>query len=511
MTRFSALFSAAVLLTALSIAGTPVRAADQLAEKFGTMPAMWGVQLSPDGSKVSFLRMHESGIPIDVVIDLAKGKTYVAVASKPGEFDVIWCDWANDQRLICALRGVPDVPAGMPKRYAQLLMGVNFDGSKPKTFFDQEMKNTPFFQPPTRIVDWLLDDDNRVLVQMPGDRGQGLDKLNLKNGATLRTEASKVSVNFWLTDGTGVSRVYNERNRDESIWYYRNGKDEDWKELHRSSTEQYETYQPVGFAADRRTLYIIKQQDGRNALFARDLEGDNTEKLVYANPYVGVSQPILLGAAHHVAGFTYRTDVIRHEFVDPDASKLVSRVQANFPGKDVAIAALSANGKRAVMHVAGVDDPGAYYIMDVDKNAMGRLQVDMPQLADVTMPTTKEYAFKSRDGAAIGASLTLPAGKAEKLPTVILAHGSAQPLGYSGFDYLNHYLAAKGFAVLRVYYRGSEDYLRDWAAGANFQNWQRTANDLEDAANALVSAGVTDGTRVCVAGWGHAGYDGKLP
>ena len=62
------------------------------------------MRLSPDGSKVSFLRNHPQGFPIAMVVDLKTGKGNHVVASDMGkQMFIDRCQWANDERLLWVL------------------------------------------------------------------------------------------------------------------------------------------------------------------------------------------------------------------------------------------------------------------------------------------------------------------------------------------------------------------------------------------------------------------------
>jgi hypothetical protein len=63
------------------VAASNAAAPDPLAVAFGTMPGLWGVRMSPDGSKVSFLQMHPEDLSVLTVLDLTTGAANLALAS----------------------------------------------------------------------------------------------------------------------------------------------------------------------------------------------------------------------------------------------------------------------------------------------------------------------------------------------------------------------------------------------------------------------------------------------
>ena len=82
---------------------------DPLAVAFGTMPKFWGAQLSPDGSKLLTLQVHEDKrqgeLIIAVVLDMNAREQRVLLASERNRFKIEWCKWANNERLLCGSIG----------------------------------------------------------------------------------------------------------------------------------------------------------------------------------------------------------------------------------------------------------------------------------------------------------------------------------------------------------------------------------------------------------------------
>ena len=130
------------------------------------MPALWGVRISPDGSKVSFLQMHPKDLPVLTVLDLATGAVNLALASTRDGFDIQWCDWANDERLLCSFFGTSREWGTF---VITRLVAVNADGSEMKVLVQNEVEGN-YSQFLDGIVDWLPDDPKHVLIEIPNNK-----------------------------------------------------------------------------------------------------------------------------------------------------------------------------------------------------------------------------------------------------------------------------------------------------------------------------------------------------
>ena len=193
-------------------------APDALAVAFGTMPALWNVQMSPDGSKLSFLQMHREDLPIMGVLDARTGSVQTALASVAGKFDIQWCDWANDERLLCGFRGIGG--SGVNPYPVTRLVAVNADGSGMKVLLQSKLRQE-FTQFQDRIVDWLVDDPEHVLIQMPSAKGSGISRLDIYSGKTSREKRIRDAVRRWMSDGRGTPRLYLHQTKYSNRWRYR--------------------------------------------------------------------------------------------------------------------------------------------------------------------------------------------------------------------------------------------------------------------------------------------------
>ena len=117
------------------------------------------------------------------------------------------------------------------------------------------------------------------------------------------------------------------------------------------------------------------------------------------------------------------------------------------------------------------------------------------------------YTYKARDGVDIPGYLTRPLGVDGPAPLVVLPHRGPVDRDVDGFDWLAHFLASRGYAVLQPNFRGSGGYGRAWEE-AGYGGWGVGVmqHDLTDGVAAVVAAGIADPQRVCIVGASYGGY-----
>ena len=123
------------------------------------------------------------------------------------------------------------------------------------------------------------------------------------------------------------------------------------------------------------------------------------------------------------------------------------------------------------------------------------------------LPNTRFDVIKARDGLEIPVFLTLPKGVEPKnLPMVALIHGGPSAHDEWGFDRTVTFLADRGYAVLRINYRGSTGLgLRHLRAGARAFGGAMQ-HDIVDAVQAMTERGVADPARTAIMGYSWGGY-----
>jgi len=131
--------------------------AAKAASLFGRRPAVWGMRMSPDGSRVSFLQQHPDDFPIAMVVDLRTGKANLFLASDPDTpMFINWCHWANESRLLCSYYGVSRFRFDLFT--ATRLVAVDADGSNNVALAQRQQRdNWMWATHQSEIVDWLPD------------------------------------------------------------------------------------------------------------------------------------------------------------------------------------------------------------------------------------------------------------------------------------------------------------------------------------------------------------------
>lgn len=128
-------------------------------------------------------------------------------------------------------------------------------------------------------------------------------------------------------------------------------------------------------------------------------------------------------------------------------------------------------------------------------------------MGELQLATTEDFQSKSQDGTEVHGLIVKPAGfrKGTPYPTVLYIHGGPNAQDEHAFSFDREVLAAQGFVVLAINYRGSS------GRGAAYQkaihaDWGRLeVMDLLGAVDEAVRQGVADPQRLGIGGWSYGG------
>lgn len=495
-----------LLLVVLAAAS---RAADISAEgdaaRFAQVPQLSLISLAPSGSVVSFVR-HADARQIVVIRELERARERETLSVSVREQRIRWCDWISEQRVLCGtIREVR-----RPERIAQRTRLYSIDVATGEA---HEL-NRRLDDPLRDQMLGALPSSNRILLQHdPVGMGYPeVAEIDVISGATRRVVASRPPVRRWMADPFGIVRLGIAYDAGEAALYVRGEGTDDWNALLKQSLTDVSAIGPLVLASARELL-VLKHHDGRAALFSIDIGGDAiVPRLLYADPSYDVTGPVMLdpqsGAPLSVQFVRERE--VQHPLHDPEAHRL-ALLDARLPDASNIVLDRSIDGTRLLVRSSRDVDPPSFYLYDARAATLQLIGHAHPDLETSRLAPMQAITYRARDGQTIPGYLTLPLGQeAENLPAVVLPHGGPETRNWQDFDPLVQFLAAEGYAVLQMNFRGSFGYGAGFAAAGVGQWGGVIHNDITDGARWLIEQKIADPQRMCIVGQSFGGYAALL-
>ncbi len=498
-----------------ALLGAGAGAADPTADALARLPLIGDAALSPSGDRVLMLRAIEGTYHL-VVADLEARTSRLILAADTDRFTLSWCRWANETRIVCSIQADSrDQPLAGDRGFGfklSRLLAVDADGGHAEMLIRQRPVpgTTLFPQFQDRVISWLTDRDDEVLIQLAQERllEPSVYRLDVRRNTLKRVLRFRAGIRNWYADAAGRVRLgvgyVNDRPGAVLV---------DGKRVRRLALEPL----PGGFAPN---VYGISA-DGRYALLATlhgdastlglhrfDLGSGEFGETLLEDPTYDVIGALLRDADGVVRGVAWSRDEPVITWFDPDWRGRFERIRAALGGRALTIVSSSRDAQRAIIHSIASGAVPSWYLFDARAQTLTKLADDYRLPDGESLAAVESVHYPARDGTLIPAYLTRPAAapRTTPLPAVVLPHGGPYARDVKRFDYWRQFLAAEGYVVLQPNFRGSAGFGIAWLE-AGFAEWGGLMQqDVMDGLDWLVAQGIADPDRVCIVGGSYGGF-----
>lgn len=479
---------------------------------FANLPLVAGVELTPDGQRYAAL-MNSGDHTVLVTRELVGGGPIRPLLKTDNkEFRFAWLKWASNERLVVSVhypsqRGWTQV--GETRLFSLKPDGTGLVNLVRRSAFRYAGRPAQFQD---RVIDWLPEDGQHVLLQLDEDGNQApsVFRVHLETGRRTIVHTGRGGVDTWITDQAHRVRVGVGFDGRHTTIQVCDPDGKNWRQAWRFGLFEGQDVEPLGFGTDPNLLYVLADHEGRQAAFEVNLaEPALPRRLLLSDPVFDVGGSLMrapqtgevIGIRGGLMGDS--AEGIWH----PGYKALQAGIDRALPGRANTLLQFSADGARYLLHSIGNGEPGQYLVGQRKDGTLSVLADTYPGLAEATLPRKTAHVARARDGIELPVILTLPQGREPKrLPTVLLPHGGPISEDTMEFDPWVQFLADRGYAVLQVNFRGSSGFGHSHMQ-AGLKRWGlEMQDDLSDALQWLIQRGTADPARVCIVGGSYGGY-----
>lgn len=519
--RCAGLLIAGVLVASMPIAA-PARAqqaspAPLDVSVFAELPSLEGPELSPNGKFIA-AKIAVAGTQYFAIVPLDGGKPRLVGL---GDNDLNKWSWVNDDWLVIGIG--QQVPVDGDSWYVTRSLGVSALGNKIVKLAARDAAQD------ADDVIWIASDGTpriRMALQtsiysnMPGFWPQ-VEEIDVSTGKRKPVQHGREGIWDWYADGSGAIRMGTGTSLDGRTQraVYRDGGGGQFKTIDKARTHRDTLTIPALFLKEPgKAVMIADDEDGFSALYELDIATMARGKLLFATKGYDIG-----GLIPDASGFGYVGVYVNQSkpgihWTDPALAKMQETVAGMIKGGEPRIVSLSRDRSTAIVHVGGANAPGAYFVYRAADGSLDRLVTNNSTIAMKRLNPVRTIRYRARDGLEIAAVLTLPLGKKNKLPLIVMPHGGPFARDAEEWDWWTQFLAERGYAVVQPNYRGSSGYGTIFAQKGQGQWGLAMQDDLNDAVTELATLGIADPKRVCMVGASYGGYaamraaqrDGKL-
>lgn len=449
-----------------------------------------------DGSALVILRRSDMTVSGKVVLPK---DTYIA------DFN-----WVNANRILFTIgekAGELEGPSPTGEIY-----GVNSDGKgQGNALFGFRSSSSGNRFMGASILSTLRNEDDMVLITINGEAGTSqVARMNVNTGKYTTVVKSPVRRGSFSVDPLGAVRFAVGAGSDNrSKTYYRASDKAEWELINDEAQTEKAVY-PVGYSADGKIAYLeSEEKTGPNALYSFNTN-TKEKKLVLQDNNVDPAGYLTSPVDGSIFGLAYDDGKPRYEYFVPDNpfAKMHASLQKSMSTQVLVPTSFTADGNLAIVRGFADNVPGDFYLFDRTKNKLDYILSRNAWFKPEVLAKMEPVYFIARDGTPIDGLLTVPLGSNRKnLPLIINPHGG--PFGVKdtwGYDTDVQILAANGYAVLQVNFRGSGGYGRQFLRLGEKQWGGTMQDDLTDATLWAIKEGIADKNRICIYGGSYGGY-----
>jgi len=492
---------------------------------YARLPQLSGFDVSPSGKRVLMFQPTGDSLHL-VVMDLEARTSRLALASDPDRFFFNWCRFHTDDRIVCSVRAYIKLQAAQVtlgyrwyrdgRVMVTRLFGVDYDGARfselvpdavSRNIADTDLVWNSQFQ--DRIVNWLPDDPNHVLIQLNRKNGNYPDvyRLDIYQNRIEMVTKNVAPISFWEATDTGKVVLGTGLRDLAPVAFVRTGRTFSEKPVSNWSSDVYPTV--LGIAADERTAYVAMDAgDGRRALYGVDVADLRVSGSVFADPEFDVYGALIRDPrTRRPIAVVYDRDRTTITWLDADWQQRANELAKALPGTTNIPVSASRDGDVAVIESTSPTSVPTYYLYRSSARKLTRFGVTHPEIPPDQVAELRPIRYAARDGLSIPAYVAVPRqGDAKHLPTIILPHGGPYLRDTDAFDYWTQFFVSRGYAVLKPNFRGSAGYGTAFLQ-AGYDQWgEKMQDDVIDGLDWMIAQGITDPARVCVVGGSYGGY-----
>lgn len=457
---------------------------------FRDRPNSWHHRISPDGKKLLWIAPKQ-GRPTIHFQPIGGGSIQTLNTRPSGEHIL----WASDNRRVIFLQD----KAGDENHHLYVA-----DTESPE---EPERDLTPFDGVKVWWQQIFPDDPAHLLIGInKRDRTLfDLYRINIETEALELVAENSGDVLKWITDMKGAI-VARYRRLEDGGWVLEAPSTDKgrWRSLITGTFEEEHSHQfhPPG------NIYVLALSNvGRDkkALVRVNLR-TGEENVIYSHPKVDIDHVWIDQETYKPLRASSWLGYLEFHNFDRELGGDLRRFEKTEPA-NVRVPSTDRKKTLLIVHVTTDRIGTAVYLLNRKTKTSTLLAT--PPIAEHQdkLSKTKPVSFASRDGLMLHGYLTVPHGtEGKNLPMVLKVHGGPWSHDVWGYEPDDQFLANRGYAVLKVNYRGSIGYGKAFARAIRHEFARKVHNDLVDAVNWAIKQGVADPSKIAIYGRSYGGY-----
>lgn len=319
-----------------------------------------------------------------------------------------------------------------------------------------------------------------------------------------------------LTDSTGEIRFFisSEYDKKEEVytfdyWFLPFG-NKKWEKINsQKSDEDFEF--PILISKDLKKLYVITNKYGDK----KSIQTFSTKDYSHLGSFYENDEFDITGiefdSLSNIIGVKYVEGGFKKIEYFENENDLLIPLKAKFPDHKFYIAQHHIKTNNVLVYGTSEYTKGSWSIYNTKTEEINKLFELNPNYNRLEKGLFQTVTIKTEDNIEIEGYLVTPNNNDKKHPLIVMPHGG--PIGvrdYASNNDIQHFYASQGFATLKVNYRGSGGFGKNFLESGKKQWGNKIESDINQMVDHVINNFNISAQKICAMGASYGGYSAVM-
>jgi len=474
-------------------------------------------KISPSGKYFAEIFLNNGTTEL-VIIDVENRKALHQIPLAKGYIDNLY--WVNDGRLVFESEGRIFLIDRDGENTRLLVGNIDYQDRSKSSSYSKLRYN--------HVVNLLPSNEDEILVETFNYKGfANIEKVNLFTGEkTIVADGTETEMNIWILDSHGKVRL-GARKEDSGIEFFQVNEvtgdvmpftihieDEAYSIDIKGETvmnQEYTFFRKIS-ADDKMFLGSTANSDTRELisydLRTRDVEIIISDQNYDAGDFYGSDLEIYTSPeTGKLSGIKFEGIIPYYKWFDKSLENTHNILMEKFPAYFNDIIDVDKAKQNYVVHQWNERKSGSIGVFNIIDSTYTPITFLNEDLDKYRLTKVKAITFTTRDGERVSGYLNMPSNiNYENIPLVVIPHGGPWARDYFELDGFSQFFANRGYATLRVNFRGSTGFGKKFLnAGISAINTVMI-DDIADGVKWTIDNYAIDPSDVYLFGHSYGGY-----
>lgn len=378
------------------------------------------------------------------------------------------------------------------------------------------------------LLDPLINEGNKVYFassSVYSKRKNGVYLLDLSTDKSIKKSGKKpitkikklIDASYMLTDSDGEIRfliIPDERNEEYYLEYWFMNEESQWNKIHETKVDIDNLAPiPILISKDNQSLYVLTNKfSDKNSIHKYSTSDFSHKGVFYENNDIEITGLYINSSTHEILGVRHIQNGIPQVKYFENKNDDLMPLRKQFPNHNFYIAQQNKGLNKVLVFGTNEYSKGSWSIYDTKTKVIDKLFETNPQYTKLEKGRFHTINLKASDGVDLEGYLVLPqSAKHTNVPLVVMPHGG--PIGVRDYAISNeeqHFFASQGIATLKVNFRGSGGFGKEFEKSGQRQWGEKIEADIFQMTNHVTEKYNIAKDKICSMGASYGGYSSVM-